>query len=61
MSTERSSPRYKDIDVWQPDDVLDAMIEGQLSAVAAVRAVRADVERAALAIEDRLRQRGRLI
>jgi N-acetylmuramic acid 6-phosphate etherase len=61
MSTERPSPRYRDIDVWEPGDVLDAMIEGQFSAVAAVRAVRPALERAALAIEDRLRQRGRLV
>jgi N-acetylmuramic acid 6-phosphate etherase len=61
MSTERPSPRYRDIDVWDPAEVLDAMIEGQFSAVAAVRAVRPALERAALAIEDRLRQRGRLV
>jgi N-acetylmuramic acid 6-phosphate etherase len=61
MSTERSSPRYKDIDVWEPGEVLDAMIEGQFSAVAAVRAARGELERAALAIEERLRQRGRLV
>jgi N-acetylmuramic acid 6-phosphate etherase len=61
MSTERPSPRYRDIDVWQPDEVLDAMIEGQFSAVAAVSAARHDLERAALAIEERLRQRGRLV
>ena len=40
MDTERPSPRYSGIDVWEPADVLDAMIEGQFAAVAAVRAAR---------------------
>ena len=26
MQTERPSPRYSDIDLWEPADVLDAMI-----------------------------------
>ena len=38
MNTERLSPRYADIDLWEPGDILDAMIEGQLASVAAVRA-----------------------
>jgi N-acetylmuramic acid 6-phosphate etherase len=37
MDTERASPRYSDIDLWEPPDILEAMLEGQLSAVAAVR------------------------
>jgi N-acetylmuramic acid 6-phosphate etherase len=59
--TERPSPRYSGIDVWDPVDVLDAMIEGQFSAVAAVRAARRDLARAALAMEARLRDGGRLV
>jgi N-acetylmuramic acid 6-phosphate etherase len=61
MDTERPSPRYSGIDVWEPADVLDAMIEGQFAAVAAVRAARPDLERAALAMEARLRHGGRLV
>jgi N-acetylmuramic acid 6-phosphate etherase len=61
MDTERPSPRYADIDVWDPADILDAMIEGQFAAVAAVRAVLDDVERAAAAIEGRLSAGGRLV
>ena len=61
MDTERPSPRYSGIDVWEPSDVLDAMIEGQFAAVAAVRAARPDIERAALAMQTRLQERGRLI
>ena len=40
MDTERPSPRYSDIDVWDPSDIAEAMIEGQFTAVAAVRAAR---------------------
>lgn len=61
METERASPRYSDIDVWEPSDILDAMVEGQFSAVAAVRAARPAIEAASLAIEERLRNGGRLI
>jgi len=61
METERASPRYSDIDLWEPGDVLDALIEGQMAAVAAVRPVLGAIEQAAAAIEARLRQGGRLI
>jgi N-acetylmuramic acid 6-phosphate etherase len=61
MGTERLSPRYSGIDAWEPADVLDAMIEGQFSAVAAVRAARPELARAALAVETRLRDGGRLV
>src|SRR5437763_13083099 len=61
MSTERPSPRYAEIDAWQPADSLEAMIEGQFTAVAAVRAARASIETAAKAMEARLRYRGRLV
>jgi N-acetylmuramic acid 6-phosphate etherase len=61
MNTERPSPRYSEIDVWDPADTLEAMIEGQFAAVAAVRAARPALEAAALAMEGRLRHRGRLV
>ena len=61
MNTERPNPRYSGLDVWEPADILDAMIEGQFAAVAAVRAVRPAIERAALAVEARLREGGRLV
>src|SRR5262245_54262909 len=60
-STERPSPRYSAIDLWEPADILEAMIEGQFSAVAAVRAVKPAIESAALATEGRLRAGGRLV
>jgi N-acetylmuramic acid 6-phosphate etherase len=61
MNTERASPRYSTIDLWDPGEALDAMIEGQLVAVAAVHAARAALETAALAVEPRLRDGGRLV
>src|SRR5438128_1788980 len=61
MDTERHSPRYSAIDVWSPADILDAMIEGQFAAVAAVRAARPALEEAVLAMEPRLRDGGRLV
>jgi N-acetylmuramic acid 6-phosphate etherase len=61
VDTERVSPRYRDIDLWDPADILEALIEGQFVAVAAVRAARPALERAACAIEARLKPGGRLV
>jgi N-acetylmuramic acid 6-phosphate etherase len=61
MNTERASPRYSGIDLWDGDEILDAMIEAQFAAVAATRAVRGALLDAATAMESRLRRRGRLI
>lgn len=60
METERPSPRYRDIDAWEPVDILDALIEGQLAAAAAVRAARPAIAAAALAVEERLAGGGRI-
>jgi N-acetylmuramic acid 6-phosphate etherase len=61
MKTEQSSSRYSSIDVWEPADVLESLIEGQFSAVAAVRAALPAIQSAAIAMEARLRERGRLV
>jgi N-acetylmuramic acid 6-phosphate etherase len=61
METERPSPRFSGIDIWPPADILDAMLEGQFAAVAAVRSARSAIESAAIAAEERLRHDGRLI
>src|SRR5438094_4763083 len=61
LETERPSPRYSGIDQWSPAEILDSMVEGQFAAVAAVHAGRPALERAALAIEERLRAGGRLV
>jgi N-acetylmuramic acid 6-phosphate etherase len=61
VDTERASPRYRDIDLWDTGDILEALIEGQFVAVAAVRAARPALARAARGIEARLKRGGRLI
>ena len=62
METETVSQRYSGLDAWEPSEILDALIEGQMAAVAAVRGARAAMEAAAAAVEARLRSgSGRLI
>jgi N-acetylmuramic acid 6-phosphate etherase len=61
MGTEIVSPRYAGIDAWGPSEILEALVEGQLAAVAAVRAARRSIEQAALAMETRLRAGGRIV
>jgi N-acetylmuramic acid 6-phosphate etherase len=61
METERASPRYSDIDLWEPGDILDALVESQMAAVAAVRPALGTIAGAAEAVEARLRSNGRLV
>src|SRR3982750_3216824 len=62
MAPEHQTRRYAGLDAWAPDEILDVFIEGQLAAVAAVRAARRSIERAVLAMEERLRGgSGRLV
>lgn len=61
METERANPRFTDIDLWDPADILDCMIEAQFAAVGAVRTARPAIEEAVRAMEERLAHRGRLI
>ena len=61
MSTERSSPRYSSIDLWEAEDIAESIIESQFVAVAAVQAVRKEIAAAAVAMRTRLQDRGRLI
>jgi len=61
MGTERSSPRYSQIDTWKAEDIADSVLEGQLAAVAAAYAARNQIAATALAIKTRLEDRGRLV
>src|SRR5258708_18420067 len=61
MDDGRVEPRYSDLDLWAPLDMVEAMIEGQFTAVAAVRAARFVLLEAALAAAERLRNGGRLV
>ena len=60
MSTEAVDPRFTDLDRWPTVRAVEAMLEGQLSAVAAVRAEVATIAAAAEAAAARLGDTGRL-
>src|SRR5437870_2903819 len=61
MGTEGASSRYSGIDLWESGEIVDAMVEAQFDAVAATRAARTALKEAAVAMEARLRFRGRLV
>lgn len=59
--TEDLDPRYEALDAWPVPVVLDALLESQLAAVAAVRAARPSLERVVEAALPRLKAGGRLV
>jgi N-acetylmuramic acid 6-phosphate etherase len=61
MRTEDLSPRFQDLDAWSSLEAVHAMFEGQLSAVAAVRAALPAIVRAGEAAAQRLAEDGRLV
>lgn len=61
MATEDVSARYLDLDAWESRDVLQALWEGQLAAVAAIGPALPAIAAAAEAAEAALREAGRLI
>lgn len=60
MPTEAADPRFVDIDEWPTAVAVEAMLEGQLAAVAAIHNQVGLIARAAEAAAARLRQGGRL-
>jgi N-acetylmuramic acid 6-phosphate etherase len=60
-ATEAISPRYRDLDGWDDQAILDAMWEGQLAAVAAVRAALPAIAAAADASVPLLARGGRIV
>jgi N-acetylmuramic acid 6-phosphate etherase len=60
-TTERVSPRYRGLDAWPDQDVLEAFWEGQARAVAAVRPALPAIAAAAGAIASRIEPDGRLV
>src|SRR3974390_3123407 len=61
MRTEKTSPRYCDLDSWSADEMIAAMYEGQLAAAAAVGSALGAI---AAAVEDAvpaLKRGGRLV
>ena len=61
MRTEDLSPRFQDLDAWSSVEAVHAMFEGQLSAVAAVRAALPAIVRAGETAAQRLAEDGRLV
>ena len=62
MSTELISQRYAGLDLWPTRDAVQAMLEGQLAAAAAVQSQAQAIAAAAEAAADRLRgDTGRLV
>lgn len=60
-TTETLSPRYVDLDAWPSLDALDAMLESQLAAVAAIRPALPALAEAVEAAAKRLGATGRLV
>ena len=60
-ATEAASPRFAMMDAWPSLDLLDALLEGQMAAVAAVRPALAALAAAADAAAARLETGGRLV
>jgi N-acetylmuramic acid 6-phosphate etherase len=61
MSTEAVDPRFVDLDAWPLDRAMEAMWDGQLEAVSAVRAALPQITEATTAAAKRLKSSGRLI
>ncbi len=59
--TEDVAKRYRDLDLWPPREVLEALYEGQLRALSALKAALPALEGAALAAAERLRAGGYLV
>jgi N-acetylmuramic acid 6-phosphate etherase len=60
-STESADPRFEDIDLWPTERAVQAMLDGQANAIAAVRDQVSQIALASEAAAARLMQGGRLI
>jgi N-acetylmuramic acid 6-phosphate etherase len=60
-TTEAIDPRYRGLDTWDDRKILDAFLEGQTRAIAAVRLALPSIAAAAEAIAARIQPNGRLI
>lgn len=59
--TENVSQRFVDFDQWSTRDTIEAMYEGQLTAIAAIKTAVGDIAHAAEDAANRLGKKGRLI
>ena len=60
-NTETLDPRYLDLDLWPTELAVQAMLEGQMAAIAAIQSQTVAIARAADAAAARLGDTGRLI
>jgi N-acetylmuramic acid 6-phosphate etherase len=61
MATEDADPRFSELDAWPLSAAMEAMWDGQMAAVAAVRPALGQIAAATEAAADALRESGRLI
>ncbi len=61
MNTETLDPRYLDLDLWPTKLAVEAMLEGQMAAIAAIQSQTSAIAQAAEAAAGRLGRSGRLI
>jgi N-acetylmuramic acid 6-phosphate etherase len=61
MKTEALDPRYRDLDRWPTELAVEAMLEGQMAAIAAIQSQTRAIAHAAEAAAVRLGDSGRLI
>lgn len=60
FKTEQRDPRFAEIDTWPTIDAVNAMIDGQVAAIASIRGQATAIAAAADAAADRLKSGGRL-
>lgn len=60
-NTESVNPRFADIDRWPTTEAVEAMLEGQMSAIASIKSQTRQIAAAAEAAAERLRAGGRLV
>ncbi|MDF7777379.1 N-acetylmuramic acid 6-phosphate etherase, partial [Sphingomonas sp. AOB5] len=61
MSTETIDPQYADLDLWPTERAVEAMLDGQIAAVMALKGQSGAIAAAADAASERLRRSGRLV
>jgi len=61
MSTETADPRFADVERWPTLSAVEAMLEGQLAAIAALKGQTDSIAAAADAAAARLRKGGRIV
>lgn len=61
MSTETADPRFADVERWPTLSAVEAMLEGQLAAIAALKGQTDSIASAADAAAARLRKGGRMV